>query len=157
MAEFLATNFWLLCGVLTGGVGAFYLRWRLLRVAVAGEIENAEVARFSKAWFIAIMIPCAILWTLQLSAGPAASPRYIVWPSPQKWIALGVNMTCWILLLWWVWLSGGAQVLSKVLTLSRPRYHPALLYSPFAIKAFTLFGVAMGVVAIAGEMGVHAF
>ena len=155
MADLFTIHFWLICGAWVGGVGALYLRSRLRSNAESGGIEYAEIGRFCAGWFVAIMMPCAILWGAQLSAG-STFPEYLRWPSPQKWIALGVNVICWMLLLWWVWLSNGANVLSKMFTAARPRYYPAFLYSTVAIKAFSVILVVAGVATASGAMDAHA-
>ena len=148
MAEPLFTHFWLLCGAWVGGGGALFFRHRLRAAVAAGELESTSTAGFAKVWLAAIMIPCVILWLIQLSAG-SASPHYLAWPVPQKWLALGVNIVCWLLLLWWVWFAGGAQRLSKIFTVTWPR-RPTFLNSAIGIKVVTLLVVLSGVFAVSG-------
>jgi hypothetical protein len=121
VGEFLSINFWLLCGAWSGGAGALYFRARLASAVASGALESQMRDRFVRGWFLAIMIPCAALWILQISAGPAPNPQYISWPDPQRWAAIGVILICWGLLLSWVWLSNGAELMARLFSLASRR------------------------------------
>jgi hypothetical protein len=144
MYELLENHFWLICGIWVGGAGAIFFNHRLRQATAA---ESAIAPHFARTWFITIMLPCALFWLIQLSAGPAPTPDYLSWPAPQRWVAVTINVVCWVLLLWWLWLSNGAEVLSRVLTLTWPR-QSAFLYSPISIKVAALLAVLSGVFAI---------
>src|SRR5436305_1234108 len=103
MPSFLSAHFWLLCGLWVGGAGALHLHSRLTKSVASGALDGAAEKTFVKGWLVAITLPCVVLWLLQSSAGPVPGPEYFAWPAPQKWIALGINVICWVLLLWWVW------------------------------------------------------
>ena len=149
MPELLGTHFWLLCGVWVGGLGSISVYFRLRKAVHIPEAERVTIARFSIGWFAAIMIPCVLLWLIQLSSGPAPNPDFFTWPMPQRWLALAINFACWTVLLWWVWLSNGAERLSELfLAFARPN-QPRLIYSPGAIKLFSVLIILSGIYAIA--------
>lgn len=138
-------HFWLLCGLYTGLGGAVFLRITLRKHAADGRLDLASLNRFVLGWCIAILGPCFVLWLLSLSAGPPASPDYLSWGPPQKWIALGLNIACWVALLAWVWAGSGAAMLSRYLA---PAFSASVLRTPTAIRALASLVVGAGMFAI---------
>lgn len=144
------THFWLICGLWAGGFGALSFRYKILKGDKFNEISREEVNTFSKGWAYAIILPCTILWLIQMSFGPNSQPFFTDWPSPQKWMALGVIILCWITLLYWVWLGSGANVLSRMTILANPRY-PKYLLSPTTFKILSILVIASGIYSLSLE------
>ena len=147
MTDPLDRYFWLLCGLFMGGGGAINYYIQLSKSVAMGALENAARLRFVKDWFMAFMLPSTIFWLIQLSVGSASTPTYFQWPNPQRWIAIAVNVICWIALLWWVWLAKGAETLSHIYTLSSQR-QSQLQFGVIGIKILSLIMVAAGVMAL---------
>ena len=146
---FVTDHFWIFCGILVGLGGAAFLRFKLKRYVLAGQLDASAVQRFTLGWAIAILAPCAILRLLALSAA-ATSPDYLTWEQPQKWIALALNVACWVALLAWVWLGPGAATLSSFLA---PAFSAGLLRSHNAVRAISAFMVLAGVASLAMRFG----
>jgi hypothetical protein len=145
-----SVHFWLLCGLYTGLGGAIFLRLKLRKHVADGQLDRASLQRFTRGWCIAVLAPCLVFWLLGLSAGPSASPDYLSWAAPQKWIALGLNVACWLALLAWVWVGPGATELSRYLA---PAFSASTLARPIAIRALAVVIVAAGVLALALQSG----
>ena len=143
-------HFWLFCGLYTGLGGALYLRIKLKRNVAAGQLDRSSLQSFTRGWCIAILTPCTLLWLLALSSGPTASPDYLTWGVPQKWIALGLNIACWLVLLTWVWFGSGAELLSRYLA---PAFSSSMLKSPLAVRVLAGLLVAAGICALSLGLG----
>ncbi len=141
MPHFLLNHFWLLCGLWTGGIGALSFYSRLKKHVISGIISKSDLIRFVRGWLIFIASPCIILWLIQLSIGADVHPQYLLWPEPQKWFALSINIACWVVLLWWVWIAGGAQYISRIALLSATSIQKPFP-SVMAIKITSLLLVA---------------
>ena len=147
MPELLYTFFWLFCGLWVGGLGAWQIHSKLKKHVESGRISSAERFQFVRGWFLAIMVPSVIFCLLQITAGSDLTPDYMTWPSPQKWMALSVNVFCWGLLLWWIWLRGGAEYLSRLTTLEASRWQTIVL-SKYSMRLLSLLIVASGLWAL---------
>lgn len=142
---FLTPHFWLLLVLYPGLAGAIYFHIRLRKHVAAGSIEADALKRFELGWVLAISIPSLALWLLAMSA-PTPSLDPFTWGAPQKWIALGVAFVCWVLLLAWVWLRGGAALLSRYLSMAFPRWQSGL--NPARIRIVAILLVAAGMCSV---------
>jgi hypothetical protein len=147
MPDLLERYFWLLCGLWMGGGGAIITYFKLSVAVTERLLQNDVRLRFVKGWFVAFMVPCTVFWLLQLSAGPASTPIYLQWPNPQRSVAIAVNVTCWIALLWWVWLAQGAVTLSHIYSLASLKQRQ-LPFGVIGVKILSLIMVAAGVMAL---------
>lgn len=142
MRSLLFTNFNLICAVWIGGLCSWGLHIKLARHVAAGRLDETEERRFVKGFAIGVSSLFIAFWLLQLSAGPALSPQFMAWPAPQKWIGTSIYVLYWVAFLWWIWLAGGAQFLSRLFSLSESRLW-ASLGSSTGIKAFSLLVIAV--------------
>ena len=142
---FLTPHFWLLLVLYPGVAGALHFHIKLKKHVAAGSIEAGELRRFEFGWVLAISIPCIALWLLAMS-GPVPSLDPFAWRAPQKWLALAVAVICWVLLLAWVWLGGGAALLSRYLSMASPRWQSVL--SPAWVRIVATILVAAGVCSV---------
>lgn len=145
LMDIILQHFWLLCGVWVAVVGGFFYRNDLKRIARAGEISHEQINRYARRCAIAVLVPSASLWVLQITVGPAAKPFFPEWPNPQWMIAHGITVSCWIALLWWVWARNGAEHLSQV---AKIRSYPSYMTSPVAFRVLSLAVVASGIVSL---------
>jgi hypothetical protein len=141
MPHFLSDYFWLLGSLWTGGVGALICYIRLGKHVKNGALSKDERLDFVKGWLIAFGLPGIALWRLQLSAGANLQPLYSLWPEPQKWVALSINIICSALLLWWIWAANGARYLSRIALLIATPLQKTFL-SVMVIKIASLITVA---------------
>lgn len=92
-----------------------------------GTLSQHEVKAYTKGLALWIFIPCLILWLLQMSISGQASPEYFIWPSPQKYIAILLQIFVWSALIYWVLFKAGAETLAKLSNItSRPIIFKAL-------------------------------
>jgi len=147
MPDFLDHYFWLMCGVWVGGLGGVSYYFKLSNAVATNALTNEARLRFVRGWIMAFMVPSTIFWLLQTSTGAAVSPDYLRWPNPQRWLAITVNVTCWIALLWWVWLAEGAQKLCDMYSLTS-RGQRKLPFGAIGIKILSLITVTAGVMAL---------
>jgi hypothetical protein len=141
---FLDRYFWLICGLWVGVFGALYFRYRASKVPLPQGMSIQDVNRFAKGWAMAILAPSLLFWLLQLTISPSSNPQFISWPSPQKWIAIGLTIACWLALLYWVWLAAGAARLSQMASIYQS-YLPQYMRTPTTFKILSLVVVASGV------------
>lgn len=140
--------FWLLCAAWCGLVGAGYMRHRLRDRVAAGEFSAEEVVLFTRAYALWISCPCVLLWVLQRSVGNGADPMFLVWPQPQRFLALGLQFFVWGALLWWVFVRDGAVTLSRYLRATQRSL--GFFNGPTAIRVGAVAAVAGGMFAIFG-------
>jgi hypothetical protein len=114
------------------------------------EPSATEGAKFSKGWFTVVFGSSLVFWLLQLSAGPASTPDYSSWPSPQKWIAVIFNIFLWLGLLWWVFAKGGAEYLSRLASLGKPPFR-RVVTSPYFYRFLAV------VIAVSGASSLSQF
>jgi hypothetical protein len=105
--------FWLLCGLWCGIGGSIFAWFQLKKDVKSGEFSQAEVLSFVKGMAFWIFVPCLILWILQFSVSGVTQPDYMSWPSPQKYIALALQIFIWVALAGWVFFKNGAGTLSR--------------------------------------------
>lgn len=94
--------FWLLCGLWCGIGGSIFAWFKLKKGVNSGEFSQAEVLSFVRGMAFWFFVPCLALWILQSSISCATQPNYQSWPSPQKYIALVLQIFIWIALIGWV-------------------------------------------------------
>jgi hypothetical protein len=140
--------FWLICGLWVGVVGALYLRYQASKLPLPHGMSIQEVNRFAKGWAMAILTPSLLFWLLQLTIGVSSNPQLLSWPSPQKWIAIGLTIACWLALLYWVWLAAGATRLSQMASIWQA-YLPEYVRTPTAFKILSLVVITSGVFSLA--------
>lgn len=141
--HFLSTNFWLLPVAYPALGGAIYFHFRLKKSVSAGLIGARELRYFECGWFLAIASPCVILWILAISAGPASSPDPLTWRAPYMWMALATIVSSWVIFLVWIFLGRGAELLSRCVSLTWPRWHGFL--TPFWMRVLSVILVGSGV------------
>lgn len=105
--------FWLICGLWCGIGGSIFAWYRLSKCVKSGEFSQVEVLSFVRSMAFWIFVPCLVLWILQFSVSGATQPDYLFWPSPQKYIALALQIFVWVALAGWVLFKDGADTLSK--------------------------------------------
>lgn len=93
-----------------------------------------------------ILVPALILWGLQLSIGPAASPMFLDWPAPQQTIALMLQVLVWLALAYWVFARNGAQNLAAYFSV--PGKGPEFMRTPTAMKIGAALAIAAGIAAV---------
>jgi hypothetical protein len=141
-------HFWLICGVWCGVFGAAYARFQLRKSIEIGEFTAAEARSFALSFGLWVFVPCCLLWGIQLSIGTPATPEYFRWPTPQRYLALVVQVFVWLALLYWVFVRDGAIKLSRVLRSSNQS--TSWVYSPAAVRIGVAALVLAGVGALAG-------
>ena len=147
----ISQHFWLICGLWCGIGNGLYVWFRLRKKVAPGIFSEEDVVRFSKGLAFWILVPSLILWGLQLSIGTKSTPEFFRWPSPQKQIALALQVFVWSALIFWVFLRDGATTLSVYYgAVSRS---PSFLHSPIAIKCGAVAAVLAGLFAL---LSVHA-
>jgi len=105
--------FWLICGVWCGIGGSIFAWFKLSKGIKSGEFSQAGVLSFVRGMAFWIFVPCLVLWILQFSVSGATQPNYLSWPSPQKYIALALQVFVWAALAGWVLFKDGADTLSR--------------------------------------------
>jgi hypothetical protein len=145
---FLNRYFWLICGLWVGVFGALYFRYQASKLPLPQGMSIQDVNRFAKGWAMAILTPSLLFWLLQLTIGVSSTPQFLSWPSPQKSIAIGLTIACWLTLLYWVWLAAGARRLSQMASIYQA-YLPQYMRTPTAFKILSLVVVASGVFSLA--------
>ena len=140
------THFWLICGLWCGFGGALYFRSRLKCNINESGFSLDEVNKFAKNYALWIFIPCLILWLLQMSSGFESDVNYLTWPTPQRIVALILQVIIWSALIYWVFFNDGAETLSKYLSAAHKYYN--FIYSPLIIKLAVAIGVVGGVYAL---------
>jgi len=147
----LMTHFWLLCGVWVGGIGGLIYYSSLSRHVKSGQLEVAERSRFLKGWVGFIFGSSLVFWLLQLSAGPAATPDYLSWPSPQSWIAVTFNVLLWLWLLRWIFAKGGAEYLARLTALGRVPFR-SIIARPLTFRILAVAVLISGTLALTRQM-----
>lgn len=138
-------HFWLICGLWCGIGNALFMRSRLQKHVARGEFPREGVTAFVKGLALWILVPCLSLWALQQSVGAEATPVFLAWPSPQRHVAVSIQIFLWSSLLYWVFLKGGARTLSTYYGAGR---NAAFMYSPTAFKLGALAAVVVGNIAL---------
>ena len=139
-------HFWLLCGLWCGLLGAGYARYQLRKGIEAGEFTKEEVRSFTFKTALWVLVPCLVLWFLQLSISSDSTPQYFLWPRPQRYLALALQVFVWAALLYWVFLRDGASTLSRYARAARRS--ESLFNSPLAIKLGAIAVVLAGTAAL---------
>ncbi len=120
---------------------------RKLTVAVNnGQLSKVETDKFVKHWAFWLLIPCAILWVLQLSSGANSNASFMTWPLLQMILGLSVQLFVWGALTYYVFIKDGASTLSKYLRISEGILKP--FYSALAIKAATILVLLAGIASL---------
>lgn len=138
--------FWLLCAVWCGLLGAGFMRYRLRQSVAMGEFSAAEVTSFTRGYALWVAGPCGLLWVLQRSVGDGAAPMFLLWPQPQRSLALALQFSVWGALLWWVFIKDGASTLSRYLRATQRRF--SFFNGPTAIRVIAVAAVAGGLFAV---------
>lgn len=144
--------FWLLCGAWCGLLGAGYMRFQLRKKIIAGDFSKEEVTSFTRAYALWVAGPCTLLWVLQQSLGEHASPMFLLWPHPQKSVALALQFIVWGALLWWIFLREGAATLSRYLRATQGVV--SFFNGPGAVRAGAVLVVVGGLFAVFGSSGI---
>lgn len=145
------TYFWLLCGAWCGLLGGAYTYSRLRPPVVAGKLAREEVVVFTRGMALWIAVPCALLWLLQMSIPGQVPPDYMQWPALQKSTAIGLQAFVWSAFLYWVFLKGGADQLSRIVKALRSS--DSRLYGPTLFKAGAIVIIALGAAALLTQGG----
>ncbi len=138
--------FWLICGLWCGVGGGFFMWLRLRKHVRLGIFSEEDAKHFSKRMVLWILIPSLILWVLQLSIDSKATPQFLNWPSPQKQIAVGLQIFIHLALIYWVFLKNGANTLSMYFGSAHKTLR--FVYSPIAMKLITIAIVMSGFTAL---------
>jgi hypothetical protein len=141
--------FWLFCGVWCG-IGGATFTWQNLRKHVAsGDLSHQEVMSFIKGMALWLLMPSLFLFVLQLSIKGETTPMFLEWPTPQKYIAVCLQIFIWLALIYWVFFNEGANTLSKL----RGSYSklPSFLHTPIAFKCLAILVVLSGLFALLGH------
>lgn len=141
--------FWLLCGLWCGLGGSLYARLQLKKSVDSGELSEDEVSAFVKGMAFWVFAPCLVFWVLQLSISGATQPDYMTWPSPQKYIAIILQIFVWGVLAWWILFRDGANTLSKFSAgfFSGPEF----IRSPNAFRLYAIVTLLSGSYALFGS------
>jgi hypothetical protein len=142
----MSQHFWLLCGVWCGLGNGALIWFRRKRYVEAGLLSEEEVLSFARGTVLWLLVPCLLLWALQLSAGGDPSPEYWRWPLPQRCIAFALQAFVWLALAYWVFIRDGANTLSAYFGTGSKA--PAFLHSPLAVKVGTIAVLVSGIVAL---------
>jgi hypothetical protein len=138
--------FWLLCAAWCGLLGAGYMRYRLRERVAAGEFDAKEVTSFTRAYALWISVPCVLLWALQRSVGDGAPPMFLIWPQPQRSLALALQFFLWGALLWWIFLRDGASTFSRYLRAAQRSL--GFFNGPTAVRVGAVAAVLGGLLAV---------
>jgi len=138
--------FWLVCGLWCGVGGGLFTWFSLRKKVAAGEFSHQEVMVFAKGMALWIFIPCLILWGLQASIPGESSPFYVKWPTPQRYIALALQVFVWGALIYWVFFRSGASTLSRFRSATSKT--PSFINSPAAMKFGVIAAIAAGLFAL---------
>lgn len=147
-------HFWLFCGLWVGFGNGLIIWARRHRLSAENKLTEGDVKRAAMGVALWVLLPCAVLWLLQLSAGPSVGPNFSNWPSPQKDVALALQASAWVALLVWVFLRGGDQAISLYLPVVGS--WPAFMSTPTAVRIGTALMVLCGAVAIFAAHGQRA-
>lgn len=84
----------------------------LAKPLAAGATTAQQRARWSTGSALVVITPSLMLWALGLTVtDPSFHP--LDWPSPQRYLGVGVLVAVWGLALWWVlperWVKTGVQ------------------------------------------------
>ena len=145
----LTVHFWILCGLFVGFGGALLLRFKMRDQIALGELDERSANRFVRGWCLAILLPCLLLWLIGLSNPSGSSADYLTWSAPQKWVAIGLNVACWLAILAWVFLGSGATILSRHLA---PTLSFGLSPSPLVVRVLSVILVASGAVTLIAHL-----
>lgn len=138
-------HFWLICGLWCGLGNGAMIWFRRNKYVELGILSEEEIVGLAKRVAIWILVPCLILWAVQLSAGRNLTPEYWSWPAPQRYFAYGVQAIVWFALVFWVFVRDGADTLSAFYGVGSKGQK--FLYSPAAIKFATILAIVGGSVA----------
>ena len=142
----MSQHFWLLCGLWCGLGNGALIWFRRRKYVEAGRLSEEEVLAFAKGTVLWLLVPCLVLWALQLSTGGDQSPEYWRWPLPQRYIAFALQAVVWLALVYWVFIRDGANTLSAYFGVGSKS--PAFLHSPSAMKIGTIAVLASGIFAL---------
>ena len=138
--------FWIICGLWVGLGGALMGKVNSKKLIAAEKLSSDEINPLLLGWFFCIFVPSTLFWIIQLSISGEPHVDFLTWPNPQKYIALGLLISCWSALITWVLFLGGAPTLSKVLMLMG-NSHESML-KPTSIKILTILIVVSGVLSL---------
>ncbi len=134
-------HFWLICGLWVGIGGALFGYLKAKPLIITGKLSVIEVRGFLNGFALWILIPSILFWGLQLSVG-TNEIEFMVWPTPQKEIALTILISVWVALLGWTWFFGGAKTLSKYLPIIG--VWPSFMLKEGVIKVMAILVVMAG-------------
>jgi hypothetical protein len=146
MSFTIAHYFWLICGLWCGLGNALFIWFSLRNKVATGAFTKQELARFVIRLGLWIFVPCLILWVTQISIGTDVTSEYWRWPSPQKLIAVALQIFIWFALLYWIFFNNGANTLSMYYAVSRDSKNSII--GPAAFKFFAAVMVLSGVFAL---------
>lgn len=135
--------FWLIGAGWVGVFGGVYYWFALTRERNSQTFTKEQAFRYSRNYTLAIVIPSIILWIIQSTLTEQASPMFNYWPSPQKEIAVSIVVICWLLLIAWVNLWGGAKIASSVFKATNPNF-PSFLTSEVSVRIISVVIVLAG-------------
>jgi hypothetical protein len=138
-------HFWLICGLWCGAGNGLLIWARRRKYVELGLLTEEEVTGFAKGTILWILVPCSVLWALQLSIANDVGPMYPKWPDPQRMLAVGLQVLVWLALAFWVFVGRGAHTLSAFFSVGSRA--PAFLYSPGAMRVGTIVTIIVSGVA----------
>jgi hypothetical protein len=141
-------HFWLFCGLWCGVVNSLFVWFRLHKRASVGGYTPAQANTFTLVLGAVVLLPMLGFWGLQQSAVNATNPNFLTWPSPQKPVALTLQLALWGAMLYWVFLKNGAQVLSAYLGAGETGWKHTWFFSERAFKVMAVGTVLWGIVSV---------
>jgi hypothetical protein len=140
--------FWLFCGIWCGIICTTFTWQNLRKHVTSGDLSHEEVMYFIKGMALWFLIPSLLLFFLQLSINGETTPMFLGWPTPQRYIAICLQVFIWLALIYWVFFNDGAITLSKFSIYSKL---PRFLHTPIAFKCLTILVVLSGLFALLGH------
>jgi hypothetical protein len=138
--------FWLMCGFWVGCGSYLIGKIKAKELIEAEEYSEEEANEYLKKFSIWIIAPSTIFWLLQVSAGPGIGVDFLLWPNPQKFLALFILVFLWGYLLVWTLFLGGAVPLGRCLRLVGN--FPKFMINPILVKGLVILLVISGVTSL---------
>ena len=149
-------HFWLLCGLWCGVVNSAFVWLRLQKRVDVGPYTRQDAHRFALVLGTVVLLPMLAFWGLQQSAASAPNPNFLTWPSPQKPLAIGLQLILWVAMLAWINFMGGARVLSSYLGAGETGWKHTWLFSERAFKVMSVTTVLWGIGSVVATLPAQA-
>ncbi len=141
-------HFWLFLGLWCGVVNSLFIWFRLHKRASVGGYTPAQAKTFALVLGTVVLLPMLAFWGLQQSAAHAPNPNFLTWPSPQKPLALALQVSLWAAMIYWVFAKGGARLLSSYLGAGESGWKYTWFFSERAFKIMAVGTVVWGIVSV---------